>query len=129
MAPRLFPLYLHGLAFLGGFNVMLLEMCAFRVLQTTFGSSIYVTGVLLALVMIALSGGYYLGGRFSQRFGTLEFLLGVLSAAVVYVVLTGLVLSESLLDLSFGLRGASARRSWRTRCRPRWPRCCCTRPR
>ena len=24
-------------AFLGGFNVMLLEMCAFRVLQTTFG--------------------------------------------------------------------------------------------
>lgn len=106
VAPRLFPLYLHGLAFLGGFNVMLLEMCAFRVLATAFGSSIYVTGVLLALVMIALSGGYYLGGRFSQRFGTLEFLLGVLSAAVGYVVLTGLLLSEPLLDWSFGLRGA-----------------------
>lgn len=106
VAPRLSSLYLHSLAFLGGFNVMLLEMCAFRVLQTTFGSSIYVTGVLLALIMIALSAGYYLGGRFSQRIGTLEFLLGVLSAAVGYVVLTGLLFSESLLDLCFGMRGA-----------------------
>lgn len=101
---RSFSLYLHGLAFLGGFNVMLLEMCAFRVLQTTFGSSIYVTGVLLALVMIALSGGYYLGGRFSQRNASLEFLLGVISLAVVYVWVTGGLLSEPLLDFSFGLR-------------------------
>ncbi|MCY1042281.1 fused MFS/spermidine synthase [Corallococcus sp. bb12-1] len=101
---RLFSVYLHGLAFLGGFNVMLLEMCAFRVLQTTFGSSIYVTGVLLALVMIALSGGYYLGGRFSQRNASLEFLLGVISLAVVYVWVTGGLLSEPLLDFSFGLR-------------------------
>ncbi|WP_147444439.1 MULTISPECIES: spermidine synthase [Corallococcus] len=101
---RLFSVYLHGLAFLGGFNVMLLEMCAFRVLQTTFGSSIYVTGVLLALVMIALSAGYFLGGRFSQRNAPLEFLLGVISLAVVYVWVTGGLLSEPLLDFSFDLR-------------------------
>ncbi|RYZ33627.1 MAG: hypothetical protein EOO71_41485, partial [Myxococcaceae bacterium] len=101
---RLFSVYLHGLAFLGGFNVMLLEMCAFRVLQTTFGSSIYVTGVLLALVMIALSAGYYLGGRLSQRNAPLEFLLGVISLSVVYVWVTGGLLSEPLLDFSFGLR-------------------------
>ncbi len=105
VAPRLFPLYLHGLAFLGGFNVMLLEMCAFRVLETTFGSSIYVTGGLLALVMIALTVGYYLGGRFSKRFGTPEFLLGVLLASVAYVVLMGVVLNEPMMDLCFGMRG------------------------
>ncbi|QRO01827.1 fused MFS/spermidine synthase [Archangium violaceum] len=103
-ASRVLPLYLHGLAFFGGFNVMLLEMCAFRVLQTTFGSSIYVTGLLLALVMIALSAGYYLGGWFSQRFSSLEFLLGMLLSAVGYVVLTGVLLAEPLLDFFFGLR-------------------------
>jgi predicted membrane-bound spermidine synthase len=102
---RLLAPYLHGLAFLGGFGVMLLEMCAFRVLATTFGSSIYVTGVLLALVMIALSAGYYLGGRSSQR-RSLRFLLGVLLGAVVYVAVTGIFVSEPLLDACFALRGA-----------------------
>lgn len=97
--------YLHGLAFLGGFGVMLLEMCAFRVLATTFGTSIYVTGVLLALVMIALSAGYYLGGRFSRRH-SLGFLLWVLLGALGYVAVTGLWLSEPLLDACFALRGA-----------------------
>ncbi|OJH38582.1 spermidine synthase [Cystobacter ferrugineus] len=100
----LLPGYLHVLAFLGGFNVMLLEMCGFRVLQTTFGSSIYVTGVLLALVMIALSVGYFLGGRFSHRFGSLEFLLGVLVSAAVYVFVVDLLLAEAVLDACFHLR-------------------------
>jgi predicted membrane-bound spermidine synthase len=102
---RLLSPYLHGLAFLGGFGVMLLEMCAFRVLATTFGSSIYVTGVLLALVMIALSAGYYLGGRSSQR-RSLRFLLGVLLGAVGYVAVTGILLSEPLLEACFALRSA-----------------------
>jgi predicted membrane-bound spermidine synthase len=102
---RGFSAYLHGLAFVGGFGVMLLEMCAFRVLATTFGSSIYVTGVLLALVMIALSAGYYLGGRLSQRH-SLGLLLRVLLGAVVYVAVTGLFFLEPLLDACFALRGA-----------------------
>ncbi|HEX8704455.1 MAG TPA: fused MFS/spermidine synthase [Myxococcaceae bacterium] len=104
MGTRAASTYLHGLAFLGGFGVMLLEMCAFRVLATTFGTSIYVTGVLLALVMIALSAGYYLGGRFSRRH-SLGFLLWVLLGAAGYVAVTGLWFSEALLDACFALRG------------------------
>lgn len=104
--PRLLNPYLYLLSFAGGFNVMLLEMCGFRVLGTAFGSSIYVTGVLLALVMIALSVGYYLGGRFSQRFGTLEFLLGLLAGAAVYVAVVHLLLVEPLLDACYHLRAS-----------------------
>jgi predicted membrane-bound spermidine synthase len=104
MDSRAASAYLHGLAFLGGFGVMLLEMCAFRVLATTFGTSIYVTGVLLALVMVALSAGYYLGGRFSRRY-SLGFLLWVLLGAVAYVAVTGLWLCEALLEACFALRG------------------------
>ncbi len=84
---------------------MLLEMCAFRVLATTFGSSIYVTGVLLALVMLALSAGYYLGGR-SSRGRSIGFLLRVLLGAVGYVAVTGIFLADPLLDACFALREA-----------------------
>src|SRR5687768_11753477 len=96
LSSRFLSPYLHSLAFLGGFSVMLLEMCAFRVLATEFGSSIYVTGVLLALVMIALSAGYYFGGRASQH-RSIGYLLRVVLGAVVYVALTGIFLSEPLL--------------------------------
>ncbi|WP_394849968.1 fused MFS/spermidine synthase [Pendulispora brunnea] len=102
----LFRSYCYLLAFGGGFSVMLLEMCAFRVLQTNFGSSIYVTGVLLALIMIALSAGYYLGGAISKRSSSLGVLFLQLVGAVLYAALVDGVLAEPVLDWSFGLRKA-----------------------
>ncbi|MCA9670046.1 MAG: fused MFS/spermidine synthase [Myxococcales bacterium] len=92
------------LAFLGGFHVMLLEMCAFRVLSTNYGSSIFTSGVLLSLIMVALSAGYYLGGRFSERNETLRFLLLVLLGAVIYVELFDVLLAKRLLDWAFAWR-------------------------
>ena len=83
---------------------MLLEMCAFRVLTTTFGSSIHVTGVLLALVMVALAGGYWLGGRASRRSTSIAPLLVILAGVTAYVVVTGIWLVEPILDRCFALR-------------------------
>lgn len=98
--------YYYVLAWVAGFNVMLLEMCGFRVLQTEFGSSIYVTGALLALVMISLSLGYYLGGRASTRFGSMGYLIAILSLAAAYVFVVNVVLGTAILDFCFELRGA-----------------------
>ncbi|MFY0528782.1 spermidine synthase [Archangium gephyra] len=98
--------YYYALAWISGFNVMLLEMCAFRVLETEFGSSIYVTGVLLALVMIALSFGYYVGGKASTRVASAGYLLTMLGGAAVYVFLVNMVFAGAILDFCFGLRGA-----------------------
>jgi spermidine synthase len=97
--------YYYILAWVAGFNVMLLEMCGFRVLQTEFGSSIYVTGALLALVMIALSAGYYLGGRASARFGSIYYLVVTLALAAAYVFVVDVMLVSSVLDFCFELRG------------------------
>jgi small-conductance mechanosensitive channel len=59
---------LYAVSFWGGFQIMVLEMCGFRVLQTNLGSSVIVTGTLLTLIMVLLSAGYYTGGRLSRRF-------------------------------------------------------------
>jgi spermidine synthase len=96
--------YCFALAFLGGFNVMVLEMCAFRTLAITFGSSIYVSGALLALVMVALSAGYVVGGRLSMRRQGLGLLLWMILGAVVYTHVVHVVMGNDLLDAAFGLR-------------------------
>jgi spermidine synthase len=54
-------------AFAAGASVMSLELCASRVLAPAFGSSIYVWGSLIGVVLVALSAGYYFGGRLADR--------------------------------------------------------------
>ncbi len=92
------------LAFVGGFHIMLLEMCAFRVLQTTFGSSVFTSGVLLTLVMTALAAGYWLGGQLSERCSSIRPLLLTLLVVVLHVQLVDVLLAEAVLDWLFGMR-------------------------
>lgn len=46
---------------------MCLEMLGFRMLPPYFGSSIYVTGSLISVFLLALSFGYYLGGHIADK--------------------------------------------------------------
>ena len=55
--------YLVFTAFTAGFSIMSLELAASRLLAPGFGASIYVWGSLIGVVMIALTIGYYLGGK------------------------------------------------------------------
>ncbi|NLM37942.1 MAG: fused MFS/spermidine synthase [Firmicutes bacterium] len=54
--------------FLSGAVLMSLEMVGSRILAPTFGSSIYIWGSLIVVVMAALTLGYYLGGRIADRY-------------------------------------------------------------
>lgn len=54
--------------FLSGAVLMSLEMVGSRILAPTFGSSIYIWGSLIVVVMAALTLGYYLGGRLADRY-------------------------------------------------------------
>ena len=62
---RIIPV--HLLAFIGGFVIMSLELLGGRALAPWFGASVYVWGSVIAVFMLALSLGYLLGGRLSQR--------------------------------------------------------------
>ncbi|HEV8641603.1 MAG TPA: fused MFS/spermidine synthase [Methylomirabilota bacterium] len=82
--PRVWPLLV---AFLSGWVIMMLEILGGRVLAPYFGYSVYQWGALIGVVMAALAGGYFLGGRVGDTPYALRFLLGALVVSSLYVFL------------------------------------------
>ncbi|MGI6662918.1 MAG: fused MFS/spermidine synthase [Bacillota bacterium] len=90
--------FVHVVALFSGAALMSLEMVGSRILAPFFGSSIYVWGSLIGVVLTALSLGYYTGGYLSDRFPRLSDTSIVFAIAGVW---TGLipVFSERLLPV------------------------------
>ena len=61
-------IYVH--AFTIGFVVMAFEMIGSRFLNPYFGSSIYTWASIISTVLIALSVGYFAGGRLADKMPT-----------------------------------------------------------
>ncbi|TCL73327.1 spermidine synthase [Hydrogenispora ethanolica] len=76
---------LYLTVFLSGAILMSLEMVGSRILAPSFGSSIYIWGSLIVVVMAALTLGYYGGGRLADRRPDLGMLGLILGLAGVYV--------------------------------------------
>src|SRR5688572_21187425 len=101
------PLWLlYAVSFWGGLQIMVLEVCGFKVLQTNLGSSVFVTGTLLTSIMVLLSLGYYAGGRLSARLQSARGLFGLLVLAALYTELVTSVLLEPISTLSLALHTA-----------------------
>lgn len=81
-----FSVFLSGAVLLG------VEIVASRVLAPAFGSSLYVWGSLIGVVLTGLSIGYWVGGIIADRHPSPYLLIGAL------VLGAGLVLSVPLLD-------------------------------
>lgn len=60
------------IALLEGFAGLGIEIYAIRISATYIGSSISITGVILAMVLIAIAAGYWYGGRLSQSIDVAE---------------------------------------------------------
>lgn len=60
-------IYLLTIAFVSGFAVMNLEICASRLLAPYFGTSLFVWTNIIGVVLISLSLGYYLGGILADK--------------------------------------------------------------
>ncbi len=79
---------LYSVVFGSGAVLMALEVLGSRVMAPHFGSSVYVWGSLISVIMAALSLGYYLGGMLADarpRYSTLAFTLlaaGALTALI-----------------------------------------------
>src|SRR6185503_7651416 len=61
------PWGLGILVVVAGAVLMALEMVGSRMLAPHFGNSVFVWGSLISVVMTALAGGYYVGGRLADR--------------------------------------------------------------
>lgn len=76
---------LYLVVFLSGAVLMSLEMVGSRILAPTFGSSIYIWGSLIVVVMAALTLGYYFGGRYADRFPNLLMMGVILTGSGIWV--------------------------------------------
>ena len=105
--------YIWVVSFVSGMCVMALEMTASRVVSPHFGTSISVWANVIGLILVALSVGYWFGGRWAERSPRLETLLKLLLAAAV---LAGLIpflagpLAERFIDGLSGLNGVTLAR-------------------
>lgn len=75
-------------AFIEGFSTLAVEVIAIRLAIPVVGSSITLTGVMLGVVLLALSAGYWRGGALSARWDPAQtrraLTRNLLIAAVVY---------------------------------------------
>lgn len=101
---RVSGLVLLLLVFFGGASVMTVEMSASRLLAPYFGTSLFIWAILIGLVMIYLTLGYWLGGRLADRFPRASFLYGVTAIAGLAV---GLIPLISKPILSWSIEGFS----------------------
>jgi spermidine synthase len=98
------------LVFVSGMASLGVEFGAARLLAPYFGTSLYVWGVLIGLVLIYLSIGYVLGGRLADRRPSADLLFQLTAWAGLWIGLIPLIAYPILLqsqqgfaDLSIGL--------------------------
>ncbi|MGH7815995.1 MAG: fused MFS/spermidine synthase, partial [Candidatus Binatia bacterium] len=99
---------LHYLVvFISGAVLMALEIVGSRVLAPYFGSSIFVWGSLISVVMTALSIGYYWGGWLSARepsYAKLLTLLSVPGVAIFFLPFIYPSINEWIASMDLGTR-------------------------
>jgi spermidine synthase len=98
------------LVFISGMSSLGVEFGASRLLAPYFGTSLYVWGVLIGLILIYLSAGYVIGGRLADKYPRDEVLYQITAWAGLWIGLIPLVSYPILLasqqgfkDLSVGL--------------------------
>jgi len=77
--------------FLSGAVLLGVEIAASRVLAPTFGSSLYVWGALIGVVLTGLATGYWIGGALADRWPSSYLLVGAIALGAVLVLAIPLV--------------------------------------
>lgn len=99
---------LELIIFTSGSVVMILELIGARILAPFLGTSIFVWTSLIGIILGALSVGYHLGGKFSRKNPSLDFLAKIFLAAGVLIFIIPLM-KDPVLSIStlFGVKWGS----------------------
>jgi spermidine synthase len=93
------------LVFVAGAVLMGLEIVGSRILAPYFGNSVFVWGSLISLFLIALSAGYYIGGRLSDRRPSRPLLNSIVLAVAAWMFFIPVIadpVCDALLRAGFG---------------------------
>jgi spermidine synthase len=86
MSPALDRASLYFAVFVSGAVLLGVEIASSRVLAPFFGSSLYVWGALIGVVLTGLAIGYWLGGALADRRPSVTLLLGVMGLGALLVL-------------------------------------------
>jgi len=95
------------IVFVAGMASLGVEFAAARLLAPYFGTSLYVWGVLIGLVLVYLSAGYVVGGRLADRRPDVDLLYQITAWAGLWIGLIPLVSYPILLASQQGFRELS----------------------
>jgi spermidine synthase len=95
------------LVFIAGMASLAVEFGAARLLAPYFGTSLYVWGVLIGLILIYLSAGYVIGGRLADRHPREEVLYQITAWAGLWIGVIPLLSYPILLASQQGFRELS----------------------
>jgi len=98
-------LVLYTVVFVAGAAVLAIEILGTRILGPFYGVSLFLWSALITVTLVALSAGYWLGGRWADRGAHLSRLGWLLAAAGVWLVGVPLIARPLLVVAEpFGLR-------------------------
>jgi spermidine synthase len=95
------------LVFVSGMASLGVEFGASRLLAPYFGTSLYVWGVLIGLILVYLSAGYVIGGRLADRYPRDDLLYQITAWAGLWIGVIPLVSYPILLASQQGFRTLS----------------------
>jgi len=72
------------------------ELAAARLLAPYFGTSLIVWSALIGLILVYLSAGYWIGGRWADRSPRFELMIRIVTVAAVFIAAVPLVASPIL---------------------------------
>ena len=90
------------LVFVSGFTSLAIELAGSRLLAPYFGTSLYIWAVLVGLILLYLTAGYFIGGRLGDRKPS-PFVLFQLTAWAAFI--TGIIPLIARPILSFSSEG------------------------
>lgn len=87
VSAKLLRLYLAAACFLAGAAMMVIEICAFRLLAPLFGNSVYTWTALIGVILVAFSVGGFMGGRLADKHASISLLGWLLGGSALLTFL------------------------------------------